>query len=178
MSNKERKLSKFISLLLRHKPEVAGIKLDKYGFALVDELIEGINKTGRFIDMQLLEKIVAEDNKQRYSFNPCKTKIRANQGHSLKVDVELTEKKPPKLLFHGTAERFMKSILEKGILKQNRQYVHLSSDMDTAKAVGERHGKLAMIVVDAEQMYKDGYKFYISANNVWLTDTVPVKYIK
>ena len=172
-----KQLSIFIALILRHKPETIGIQLDEHGWANTQELIKGIGKT-RFINMDILEKIVREDSKQRYSFNEDKTLIRANQGHSVSVDVELKETKPPEILWHGTAEKNIKSIEEKGLVKMSRLYVHLSPDHSTASAVGKRHGKPAVFAVDAEKMYDDGYKFYISVNNVWLTDHVPPKYIK
>lgn len=170
-------LSIFISLLLRHKPEAAGIKLDKYGFAIVDELIEGINSTGRKIDLVELERIVEEDSKQRYRFNECKSKIRANQGHSIKVQLDLEERIPPDKLYHGTADKFIGSIKSTGINKRSRQYVHLSKDKDTALNVGNRHGNAVILSIDSKKMVMDGYKFYISENNVWLTDNIPNEYI-
>lgn len=171
------KLSIFISLILRHKPEEIGISLDEHGWANVEELINGINNTGRKIDMEILEEIVRTDNKKRYSFNEDKTLIRANQGHSIPVDVELKEAIPPKILYHGTAARFLGSISEQGIKPMNRLYVHLSEDFDTAVKVGSRHGKNAILEIDAERMYKDGIKFYLSENNVWLTKYVDWKYV-
>lgn len=175
--NKNNKLSVFISLILRHKPETIGIKLDEKGYANTNELIDGINKTGRKINLETLEEIVRTDNKGRYSFNEDKSKIRANQGHSIKVDVELRECEPPKVLYHGTATRFLNSIIEKGIIKGSRLYVHLSKDIETASKVGKRHGELVLLKVDSETMYRDGCKFYISENGVWLTDYVSNKYI-
>ena len=133
--------SKFISLILRHKPETIGISLDEHGWADVRELIDGVNRTGgHVLDMELLEEIVRTDEKQRYSFNEDHTLIRANQGHSIPVDVELEEKIPPDILFHGTAEKYVSSIDVQGLIPKNRLYVHLSSDMETAKKVGSRPG--------------------------------------
>lgn len=169
--------SKFISLILRHKPEVIGISLDEHGWASVSELIEGISKQQSF-NMEMLEEIVATDNKQRYSFNEDKTLIRANQGHSIPVDVELPEKEPPKYLWHGTGEKYTESINKNGLIPKSRLYVHLSADEDTAKSIGIRHGKLAMYKVKSGDMFKDGYKFYLSVNGVWLTKTVPIKYLE
>lgn len=177
MSNKKNNLSKFISLILRHKPEAIGITLDEHGYANVDELIEGINKQNYIIDFDKLKDIVDTDNKQRYSFNKDFTKIRANQGHSIKVDVELEEKRPPKYLYHGTATRFVESIHNEGIKPQSRLYVHLSDNHTTATKVGTRHGSPEVLVVEARNMYKDGYKFYLSKNGVWLTEYVPTQYI-
>lgn len=131
------KLSVFISLVLRHKPEAAGIRLDEHGWANVEELLEGINNTGRQINMDILEEIVRTDSKQRYSFNSNKTLIRANQGHSVPVDVELEERQPPQYLYHGTAERFLDAIMAEGLKPMSRLYVHLSKDEETAVKVGK-----------------------------------------
>ena len=174
MSLKE--TSKFISLILRHKPETIGITLDEHGWANVDELIAGIAKTHP-IDMAILEQIVAEDEKQRYSFNEDKTLIRANQGHSIPVDVELEEKQPPEILYHGTGEKYVSSINEQGLIPKSRLYVHLSGDEETARKVGQRHGKPVIYKVKSGEMYNDGYKFFRSVNGVWLTKNVPVKYL-
>ena len=169
--------SKYISLILRHKPEVINITLDEHGWANVDELIKGVSKTHP-IDFEMLEKIVASDEKQRYSFNEDKTLIRANQGHSIPVDVELEEVEPPEILYHGTGEKYVSSIDREGLLPMSRLYVHLSLDMDTAIKVGKRHGKPVIYQVFGHNMVKDGYKFYCSVNGVWLTKEVPVKYLK
>ncbi len=170
-------LSKFISLILRHKPEVIGISLDKHGWAKVDELIAGISKRTEF-NMDMLEEIVRTDDKQRFSFNEDKTLIRANQGHSIPVDVELTEATPPELLWHGTGEKYTASIDTQGLLPMSRLYVHLSKDEQTAVKVGERHGRPVLYRVKSGEMARDGYKFYLSKNGVWLTKEVPVKYLK
>lgn len=171
------KLSVFISLILRHKPETIGIQLDKHGWANVEELINGINDTGKKIDMEILEEIVRTDNKQRYSFNEDKTLIRANQGHSIPVDVELKEQKPPQFLYHGTASRFLDSIMQDGLKPMSRLYVHLSKDIETAMKVGKRHGKPIILTVNSEEMYNDGIEFFLSENGVWLTKNVDKKYI-
>ncbi len=168
--------SKFISLILRHKPEVIGISLDEHGWAYVNELIEGVNRTHP-LDMAGLERIVAEDEKQRYSFNEDKTLIRANQGHSIPVDVELEEVEPPKILYHGTGEKYTGSIDRQGLIPKSRLYVHLSGDADTARKVGMRHGKTVIYTVKSGEMHKDGLTFYRSVNGVWLTKAVPVKYL-
>ena len=127
--------------------------------------------------MTILEKIVAEDEKQRYSFNEDKTLIRANQGHSIPVDVELEKKTPPATLWHGTGEKFTVSIDSMGLIPKSRLYVHLSSDQQTAKKVGARHGKPVIYQVDTEAMNRDGYEFFLSVNGVWLTKVVPVQYL-
>ena len=173
MANDLTKTSRFISLILRHKPETIGIKLDEHGWANVDELLKGVN-----IDFETLEKIVREDEKGRYSFNEDKTKIRANQGHSVNVDVELEEKIPPDVLYHGTGQKYVDSINKIGLIPKTRLYVHMTEDLEVAKITGERHGKLAIYEIDAKQMAKDAIKFYLSVNNVWLTKNVDVKYLK
>ncbi len=172
------KLSVFISLVLRHKPDAAGITLDEHGWANVQELLDGINNTKRKIDIGSLEEIVRTDNKQRYSFNEDKTLIRANQGHSIPVDVELKEEMPSEFLYHGTADRFIKSIMEEGLKPMSRLYVHLSKDIETANKVGKRHGKPAILKVHSGQMYREGIEFFLSENGVWLTKRVDVKYLE
>ena len=169
--------SKYMSLILRHKPETIGITLDEHGWADVDELIEGISRTQNF-NMDILEEIVRTDEKQRYSFNEDKTKIRANQGHSIEVDVELEEKEPPEILWHGTGEKFATSIDNIGLIPKSRLYVHLSKDEETATIVGRRHGKPVLYMVNTREMYKDGFKFFLSKNGVWLTKEVPVGYLE
>ena len=169
--------SKYMSLILRHKPETIGITLDEHGWANVDELIEGIARTHHF-NMEILEEIVRTDEKQRYSFNEDKTLIRANQGHSIPVDVELEEKIPPDVLWHGTGEKYVSSIDAQGLIPKGRLYVHLSSDMETARKVGSRHGKPVIYEIDCRGMSGDGYRFFLSANQVWLTKEVPVRYLR
>ena len=142
------RLSKFISLILRHQPQVIGITLDEHGWADVGELLEGIRKT-RYIDMEMLEEIVRSDEKQRYSFSENKALIRANQGHSVPVDVELPQTEPPDFLFHGTSERSVSSISQEGLLPMGRLYVHLSADRETARKVGSRHGKPVVFQINS-----------------------------
>lgn len=176
--NKNDELSIFISLILRHKPEVVGIKVDKYGYVNVVELIGCINKHGKHtIDIERLDNIVKEDINNRYSYNDDKTKIMANQGHSFPIDLGLLPTKPPKYLYHGTASRFVESIMKEGIKKGSRTHVHLSTTIEKALTVGNRHGESVLLTVDAEKMYNDGYDFFISKNKVWLTDFVPKEYI-
>lgn len=174
------RLSKFISMILRHKPQVIGITLDEHGWANVNELIKGINETGEEVEFSkaTLEKIVKTDKKQRYSFSQDKTLIRANQGHSIPVDVELEKKEPPKVLYHGTGVKSVKAIQEQGLLPMERLYVHLSINVKTATNVGKRHGTPVIFKVNAEQMQKDGYDFFQSVNGVWLTKEVPTKYLE
>jgi len=152
---------KFISRVLRHIPQIIGIELDENGWADVAALITGLNRKWYSIDMAGLEDIVATNNKKRYSFNEDKTKIRANQGHSVDVDLELKAAVPPDVLFHGTADRFIEGIKENGLQKQNRNHVHLSADWETAESVGKRHGRPVVLVIEAGKMRKDGYVFYL-----------------
>ena len=177
MSKQLEEISKFIALILRHKPETIGITLDEHGWAKVDELIDGISKTYVF-NMEMLEEIVRTDKKGRYSFSEDKTLIRANQGHSINVDVELEEKEPPEFLWHGTGEKFVSGIDTEGLISKSRLYVHLSKDEDTALQVGTRHGKPVLYRVLSGKMYKDGYVFYLSQNGVWLTKKVPLEYLE
>lgn len=169
--------SRFISMVLRHKPEEIGISLDEHGWAGVQELIKGVAKRYS-LNRETLEAIVASDEKQRYAFNEDHTLIRANQGHSIPVDVELEEVQPPESLYHGTGEKFLERIMAQGLLPKSRLYVHLSSDDETARTVGARHGKPIVLKVMSGQMHQDGIKFYLSKNGVWLTKYVPEKYLK
>lgn len=170
------RISRFLSLVLRHKPEAAEIALDSNGWARVDELIVGVSKKYP-MDMDVLELIVKKDDKQRYSFNEDRTMIRANQGHSVDVDVELEKVIPPRFLWHGTAEKYVQSIEENGLIPKTRLYVHLSSDIDAARKVGTRHGEVVVYRVDALKMHQDGVVFYRSANQVWLVKSVPKEYL-
>lgn len=169
--------SKFLSLILRHKPETIGISLDEHGWAEVDGLIAGIARTREF-DMGLLEEIVRTDKKQRYSFHEDKTRIRANQGHSIPVDVQLERAKPPECLWHGTGEKYVASITKSGLTPKGRLYVHLSSDPKTARDVGRRHGNPVVFRVLAGRMQEEGCPFYLSKNGVWLVEKVPAKYLE
>lgn len=157
ISKEDMRVSKFISLILRHKTEEIGLTLDEYGYINTSDLIKGLNRKGYKVTVSDIERIVAEDDKQRYSFNSDKTKIKANQGHSIQVKLELQAIEPPKVLYHGTATRFSESICREGIKKQSRQYVHLSADVETATKVGKRHGELVIFKINSEQMYQDRY---------------------
>ena len=169
--------SKFLSLILRHRPQLIGLQLDEHGWADVDDLIRRVNRR-RPLDRPTLEKIVAADEKQRYSFSADGKLIRANQGHSIPVDVELAELEPPKILYHGTAEKFAASIRAQGLLKMSRLYVHLSADIDTATKVGKRHGVPKIFRVASGKMFAAGHKFFRSVNGVWLTEHVPAKFLE
>lgn len=170
------KTSRYISLILRHQPEVIGITLDEHGWADVNALIEGVNRTHP-LNREILEEIVRTDEKQRYSFNEDHTLIRANQGHSIPVDVELKVCEPPEILYHGTGEKYVSSILKEGLIPKSRLYVHLSKDEATAKQVGSRHGKPAVFAVEAGEMRRQGHVFFLSENGVWLVKHVPASYL-
>ena len=172
------KLSIFLSLILRHRPEVVNLTLDENGWADVDQLILGMNANNSPIDIKVLSAIVETDDKNRYSFNEDKTKIRANQGHSVKVDLGLTPIQPPDTLYHGTPIINLKSIRDNGLRKRKRNHVHLSEDIDLAKVVGSRRGESTVLVIDAKKMHQDGHKFYQSKNKVWLCELVPINYIR
>ncbi|MBT2621445.1 RNA 2'-phosphotransferase [Chryseobacterium sp. ISL-6] len=172
-----KKISKFLSLILRHQPETIHLKLDENGWADVSELIEKSARNRMRFALEELDEVVETNNKKRFAFNEDKTKIRANQGHSIDVDLVLISQQPPEFLYHGTAEANMASILEKGIEKRNRQHVHLSSDKETATKVGMRHGKPVILIIRTGEMFKENIEFYLSDNGVWLTDFVDVKYI-
>ena len=163
------KQGKKLSYLLRHDKSYA---FDEHGWREVSELV-----ANHGFSLEELREIVATNNKQRYEFSEDMTRIRARQGHSINVDVELAEATPPVKLYHGTAKAFVKSIMSQGIHKGNRLYVHLSTTIDTATKVGERHGEPAVLVIDAIRMHEDGIKFFLSHNGVWLTDFVEAKYI-
>lgn len=169
--------SRFLSLVLRHKPGTISLTLDENGWADISELIEKCNQHNVNLNKLLLDEIVLTNDKQRFAFNDDKSKIRANQGHSITVELDLEEMMPPEILYHGTAERFLGSILMNGILKQSRQHVHLSANIDTAKKVGARHGKPVVLTVKASAMYNAGHKFYLSQNGVWLTDFVHPEFL-
>lgn len=170
------KLGRFLCLVLRHHPEGAGIALDEHGWADVETLLDGVCSTGRRIDRDTLERIVREDNKQRYLFSEDHTRIRANQGHSIPVDVELRKVQPPRYLYHGTATRFLSAIQTEGIKRMNRQYVHLSPDYQTAIAVGRRYGVPVVLRADAGTMARNRETFFQSENGVWLCEYVPPEY--
>ncbi|MDH5403783.1 MAG: RNA 2'-phosphotransferase [Candidatus Heimdallarchaeota archaeon] len=164
--------SKFLSLILRHKPEVIGAVMDTEGWVEVDVILKGIN-----LSLTELEDLMKNDNKKRYAFNHDKTKIRANQGHTVEIEIEFEEKSPPDILFHGTPSKFVSSILKEGLKSMKRHHVHLSEDLEVAKHVGNRPGKCDILIINSMKMFADGIKFYVTENNVWLTDFVDPKYI-
>lgn len=174
---RDESLGRFLSLVLRHQPEAAYIKLDPHGWAEVDALLAGCARAGRPLTREDLERIVRENSKQRYRFSEDGTRIRANQGHSVPVELELREAEPPPVLYHGTALRFLDSIRKNGICRQSRQQVHLSAGPDTAWQVGARHGAPVVLPVDAAAMAAEGHTFWLSDNGVWLCRAVPWRYV-
>lgn len=175
---KEKDISKYLSLVLRHQPETLGIELDKAGWADVDNLLQKLTLKGMQVDFKLLKQVVDNNDKKRFIFNDDFTKIRASQGHSIEVDLGLSPISPPEYLYHGTAEKNLDSILTEGLKKGNRQHVHLSIDKETAIKVGKRHGKPVVLLVQSRQMNQRGLHFYLSDNRVWLTGHVPPQYLK
>jgi putative RNA 2'-phosphotransferase len=171
-------ISKFLSLVLRHQPETIGIELNQNGWTDFDLLIEKSNNYGMKFDIETLKHIVDTNSKKRFAFNDAFDKIRASQGHSINIELGYTNQRPPKILYHGTGEKSVQSIIETGLEKRNRQHVHLSRDIETAIKVGQRHGKPFVFIVLSEQMYNDKFEFFISDNGVWLTDNVATKYLK
>jgi putative RNA 2'-phosphotransferase len=170
-------ISKFLSLILRHNPGEIGLTLDSQGWALIDDLLEKANAHGKRISRQVLDRVVAENDKKRFAISDDGQRIRASQGHSLEINLALSPQEPPEFLFHGTASRFVDSILQTGLNAGNRQHVHLSLDQATAVKVGQRHGKPVVLTVRAGEMARSGFKFFLSDNGVWLTDSVPPAFI-
>ncbi len=172
------KISKFLSLILRHKPDAIDLALDDNGWADIDELIQKANLHGPKLSREDIERVVANNDKQRFALSPDKTRIRANQGHSLEINLELPHQQPPEILYHGTADRFLSSIKARGLLPLKRQYVHLSLDEATAYNVGRRHGRAIVLSILSGAMWREGIPFYLSDNGVWLVETVPPEFIE
>jgi len=162
--------SKFLSYILRHKPDAIGLTLDPEGWANIEELIA---KADIPLDLDMLCKVVATSDKKRFAISADGLFIRANQGHSIEVNLGLEPVEPPELLYHGTATRFLDSIKAQGLLPQNRQYVHLSADTETATKIGQRHGKPVVLTIPALKLHKKGQQFFQAQNSVWLTEKVP-----
>jgi putative RNA 2'-phosphotransferase len=173
----KKKISKFLSYVLRHHPELINLNLDENGWANVDELITKSTNDSQGFTFEELDEIVQTNAKKRFAFNEDKTRIRASQGHSIDINLDLIPQQPPEFLYHGTAQNNVKSILEKGIEKRSRQHVHLSIDKETATNVGMRHGKPVILIISTGKMFEDGIEFYLSKNEVWLTDFVDANYI-
>ncbi|MDF7758537.1 RNA 2'-phosphotransferase [Kosakonia cowanii] len=179
MSKKSTDTSKFLSYVLRHKPEAIELTLDKEGWAVIDELILRAGNKGYALDKDLIFDVVESSEKKRFMISEDGLRIRAAQGHSTQqVNITYAEKTPPDVLYHGTATRFIAQIREQGLLPLSRQYVHISSDEATAIQVGQRYGKPVLLKIKAVDMYKKGFKFYQADNGVWLTEHVPYEYIQ
>jgi putative RNA 2'-phosphotransferase len=168
--------SKFLSFVLRHRPDAIGLALDEAGWAGIDDILR-LAPPGEGLTRERIERAVAENDKQRFAISDDGTRIRARQGHSIGVDLQLSAVAPPAVLYHGTTTRFLASIRREGLLKRDRQHVHLSADAGTATRVGSRHGKPAVLRVDAGAMAAAGHAFFLSDNGVWLTDAVPVTFV-
>ena len=178
MTDKEiTRASKFLSLILRHEPERVGLTLGDAGWVDVTELLQAVNRHGVALTLDQLKHIVATSDKKRFAFSEDGQRIRANQGHSVEVDLQYTSQMPPEILYHGTATRFVDSIREKGLLKMARHHVHLSAETKTTLQVGGRHGKPVLLTIRASEMQRAGHIFYCSANGVWLVDRVPPEFI-
>jgi putative RNA 2'-phosphotransferase len=171
------RISKFLSLVLRHKPDTIGIELDENGWTDVAVMINKINQTGLHINFEMLKHVVDTNPKKRFAFNLTFDKIRANQGHSVDVELGYVSQQPPAVLYHGTSTNTMDAILKNGLQKMDRHHVHLSADVETAIKVGQRHGKPFIFAVRADEMFQKKYEFYQSDNGVWLTDHVPANFL-
>ena len=172
------RFSKFMSLVLRHKPDAYGLALDAQGWASIEDLIAAANRAGLPLTRAIAEQAVAQNEKQRFAISEDGLRIRARQGHSVTVDLGLLPVEPPALLYHGTADRSLESIRAQGLLRGARQHVHLSPDAQTARTVGQRHGRPVILVVNSAAMHRAGHPFYRSENGVWLVDAVPVQYLQ
>jgi putative RNA 2'-phosphotransferase len=179
-SNALNKTSKFLSYVLRHKPEAIGIKLDENGWANIGELIIKGNSSSEAsnLDRSLIREVIENSNKQRFDISEDGQSIRANQGHSIEVDLQLETVTPPEYLYHGTATRFLGSILVEGLKLQKRQHVHMSTDIGTAFNVGQRYGSPVILKIKALHMHEQGFEFFRSKNDIWLTDVVPIYYLE
>jgi putative RNA 2'-phosphotransferase len=179
MNDKQRvRVSKYLSLHLRHQPEGLGLTLEPGGWVAIETLLTACKDHGFAITRAELEEVVARCDKQRFAIDETGTCIRANQGHSTEVDLQLEPVVPPDVLYHGTAADRVATIRQSGLQRMARHHVHLSATPATARNVGGRHGKPVVLIVDAAAMHRDGFVFYCSANGVWLTDEVPAQYLR
>jgi len=170
-------LSRYLSFVLRHQPQSIGLILDEKGWANIEELIEKATASGKAIDRATLLRVVETNEKKRFTLSADGRRIRAAQGHSIKITLDLKPKEPPVVLYHGTATRFLESISKYGLKPQSRQHVHLSIDEETARKVGQRHGKVVVLRIEALRMYQQGFEFFEADNGVWLTDHVVPEFL-
>lgn len=170
-------ISKYLSKHLRHQPERLGLELLPGGWVEVDKLLAAAAQDGFEISLFELQQVVAASDKQRFAFDETGNSIRANQGHSIEVDLQLSVQTPPAILYHGTHSKAVETILTTGLQKMSRHHVHLTTDVDSAQRVGARRGKSVILAIDAQSMEQDGYQFYCTENNVWLVNNVPPKYL-
>lgn len=171
------KASRFLSYVLRHHPEAIGLTLDSEGWVEVNTLLVALKHNGKAMSRTFLEQVVATNDKQRFSFSPDGARIRASQGHSVRVDLGLPPMAPPPILYHGTVPGYLEGILSEGLKPAARHHVHLSADRDTARAVGARRGRPVILEVDAQAMADAGFDFFCSENGVWLTEKVPPQFL-
>ncbi len=172
-----KRVSKSMSYVLRHRPDTIGITLDAQGWVTVDDLIRAFARGGKSYTRQLIEQVVAKNDKRRFEFSDDGRSIRARQGHSIEIDLGYERAEPPGVLYHGTATRNLDSIFDKGLNKGNRHHVHMSTDKQTMLDVASRHGKPVLLAIDARRMHDDAHVFYVTGNDVWLTDHVPPRYL-
>jgi putative RNA 2'-phosphotransferase len=178
MDQQEQKnISKRLSYVLRHRPDSVGLELENGGWVGVDDLLAALARSGKAVSRPVLERVVAENDKQRFEFSEDSLRIRARQGHSAEVDLGYQPATPPDALFHGTATHRLDSILRQGLVKGRRHHVHMSTDKETMIAVAIRHGKPVLLSIDARRMHADGHEFFVTGNHVWLTDHVPPEYL-
>ena len=172
------RISKYLSRHLRHEPGRLGLELAPGGWVGVDELLDACARRGFPVSREELDEVVARNDKKRFSFDEAGARIRANQGHTVEVDLQLERREPPPVLYHGTGERSVEAISGAGLRRMGRHHVHLSADAETARRVGARHGRPVVFAVDAARMAAAGHEFYVSANGVWLADSVPAEYLR
>jgi putative RNA 2'-phosphotransferase len=171
------RLSKLLSLVLRHEPQRLGLVLDPAGWVGVEALLAACGREGIPLTREKLAALVAASDKQRFAFDETRTRLRANQGHSVSVELGYEAKAPPEILYHGTVEKFLASIREHGLRKGERHHVHLSADRETATRVGARRGRPVILTVRSGDLHRAGHAFFLSANGVWLVDAVPPAYL-
>ncbi len=175
--NRKKKISKFLSLILRHQPEVVGLSLEENGWVSVEKLIKACADDGKSFSLVELQEVVETNDKKRFAFDETGKKIRASQGHSVEVEIEFEKKLPPEILYHGTAEKNVGVILAEGLKKMSRHHVHLSAETETAEKVGRRYGKPVIFQVETTAMLAEDFEFYVSANGVWLVESIPPKFL-